>query len=209
MLTTIASAEEVGEWVRIDETRGITVSRQRDESAGIPAFRGKGVLRGNVLQMLSLMHDVEAVARWAYGIDDAKLIARESERTDYIYLHSDVPWPIRDRDMVVRRDIVVLEKASKFRIELTCTPDKVPEKSGIVRVKDCQSTFILHRHSVDKTELDYVMSLDPAGHLPKWVGGWVAKHVPFRTLEAIEIEPERSAQEPRYTAAAQRWSAAL
>ena len=138
----------------IDSSRGITVSRRDEPGVSIPAFRGQGGLRGNVLEMLSLMNDVEAVPRWACGVNEARSLGRANERTDYIYLYSDVPWPVRDRDMVVRRDIFVEEQGAQFRIELHCEPNRAPEHDGVVRVRNCNSTFHLKKADLLHTELD-------------------------------------------------------
>jgi START domain len=202
-------AQQEGGWTLIETSEGISVSRREQPGADMPAFRGQGSLRGNVLQMLSLMVDLSAVPRWACGIDEARSLGHRDDRTDYVYLYSDVPWPVRDRDMVVRRDIFVEEQAKQFRIELHCDPSRAPERAGVVRVRNCDSTFRLKRTELERTELDYVMTLDPAGHLPKWAGSWIAKHVPFKTLQAIERETGTTTSTKHYEAAVRRWSVAL
>jgi hypothetical protein len=207
----VAAAGQVAapDWTVIDTERGITVSRREQPGSGIPAFRGQGTLQGNVLQMLALMIDVSAVPRWAFGIDETRALGRKDARTDYVYLYADISWPVRDRDMVVRREIVVEQQARQFLIRLHCEPDRAPLREGVVRVRSCESTFRLKTADLLHTQLDYEMTLDPAGHLPKWAGAWVAKYVPFRTLEAIERETSTTTSENRYAAAVQLWSAAL
>jgi hypothetical protein len=195
-------------WVVIEQVGNITVSK-RDHPGGLPGFRGRGVVRGNVLRILSLLLDVGAVPRWAYGVDEARMVKRPNERTDTVYLYSDVAWPVRDRDMIVRRSVEVLVPGKHFRIALRCAPDDVAERSGVVRVRECESQFELRARDDDHTDVDYAMTLDPAGFLPKWAGSWVAKHVPTRTLEAIEHEASEPACEKRYEAAVRRWSNAM
>lgn len=208
LAAVVVRAQEAG-WTVIESSGGITISRRELPGKELPAFRGQGSLQGNVLQMLSLMVDLSAVPRWACGIDEARSLGHRDERTDYVYLYSDVPWPIRDRDMVVRRDIFVEEQGKQFRIELHCDPDRAPQRDGVVRVRKCDSTFHLKRTELERTDLEYVMTLDPAGHLPKWASSWIAKQVPLRTLQAIERETGATTSEKRYEAAVRRWSAAL
>jgi hypothetical protein len=209
VLFAVAATAQNDHWRVIDVERGITSSRREQPGAGMPAFRGQGALTGNVLQMLALLDDVSTTPRWACGVDEARVLSRKDDRTDYIYVYSDVPWPVRDRDMVVRRDFVVVEPGKHFRMELHCEPGRAPERSGVVRVRSCESTFELKKSDLTHTELDYTMTLDPAGALPKWAGSWIAKHVPFRTLEAIERETSATTEEKRYEAAVRRWSAAM
>lgn len=196
-------------WQVIDVDRGITVSRREQPGAGIPSFRGQGVLNGNVLQMVSLLEDPTTTKRWACGVDETKVLSRKDARVDYIYVYSDLPWPVRDRDMVVRRTMVVVEPGKTFRMELHCESGHTPERDGVVRVKQCDSSFTMTKSDLTHTHFDYVMSLDPAGVLPKWAGSYVAKHAPFRTLVSIERETNATTESHHYTAAVKRWSAAM
>lgn len=203
-----ASASDSPPWQVIERSGAVTVSKQ-EHPGGFPGFRGQGVVRGNVLRVLSLLLDVDAVPRWAYGVDEARMVKRPSERSDTVYLYSDVAWPVRDRDMIVRRSVEVITPGQHFRIVLACAPDEVPERSGVVRVRTCESAFELRAEGADSTFVDYKMALDPAGFMPKWAGAWVAKHVPTRTLESIEHEAAEPACAERYEASIRRWSSAL
>lgn len=193
-------------WEVIDERRGITISRREQPDCGLPAFRGKGAVQGSVVQILALMLDSDAVEQWAYGVDDAKRLKRINENQDLIYLYSDIPWPVRDRDMIVVRTVTVIKPGEEFHIDLKCAPEAVPEKSGVVRVRKCSSGFHLTRLTADTTEIDYDMSLDPAGLLPKWAASYVSKTVPYKTLVTLEERADKT--RGKYEAVVQRWSTA-
>jgi len=205
----LAAAAQNDGWSVIDVDRGITVSRREQPGAGMPAFRGQGAISGNVLQMVSLLEDPTSTQRWACGVDETKVLKRKDARTDYIYVYSDLPWPVRDRDMVVRREMIVVEPGQKFRMELHCEKGIAPERDGVVRVTTCESIFAMEKQDLMHTRFDYMMMLDPAGALPKWAGAWVSKHAPFRTLEAIERETNATTETKHYAAAVKRWSAAM
>lgn len=207
LVTTLGLASDPVGWVVVDRERGITSSRREQPGCGLASFRGQGKVKGNVLQVLSMMLDIKTVPEWAFGVDDAELVKRHDIRTEIIYLYSDIPWPVRDRDMVARRETEVLKPGEEFRINLECTPEVRPEIDGAVRVRKCKSTFHLRKVDAEHTEIDYVMSLDPGGHLPDWVSGFVSKTVPFKTLVAIEEHAEES--RGRYDLAVAHWSTAM
>jgi hypothetical protein len=207
LVTTLGFANDAGGWTVVDRERGITSSRREQPGCGLPSFRGQGKVHGNVLQVLSMMLDVKTVPRWAFGVDDAQLVKRNDVRSEVIYLYSDIPWPVRDRDMIVRRDTEVIKPGEEFRINLQCRPEARPEVDGVVRVKKCTSSFHLRKVDAEHTQVDYVMSLDPGGHLPDWVSGFVSKTVPYKTLVAIEERAEESLG--RYDLAVAHWSTAM
>jgi hypothetical protein len=211
LVAAIGAAQEKPEghagWTFVERERGITLSRREQPNCGLPAFRGEGHLHGSVLQILSVMLDMSVLHRWAYGVDEARVVRRIDERTELLYLYSDLPWPVRDRDMVVRKQVEVLKPGTEFRISLTCEPKAQAEREAVIRVQHCRSSFLVRKVNAETTALDYAMSLDPAGLLPKWAGSYVAKHVPFNTLVALE---ERAAESHgKYQAEIRRWSAAM
>lgn len=204
---SIGLADDGGGWTVIDQKRGITVSRRVQPGCALPSFRGHGRVEGNVLQLLAVMLDLERVASWAAGVSESRPIERIDARTHMIYLHSDLPWPVRDRDMVVRSEVEVLRPREEFRITLQCKPTAQAEQSGTIRIKRCHSTFHLRKVDARTTEVDYIMTLDPGGHLPAWSTELITKSTPFKTLVALE---ERAAESlGDYAAAVRSWSAAL
>ncbi len=203
----VAQERDAAAWQVVDCERGITVSRREQPGWGLPAYRGEGHVHGSVLQVLSVMLDIRMLSRWAFGVDLARVIKRIDARTDVIYLYSDLPWPVRDRDMILRKEVQVLEPGAAFRINLSCDARAEPERKGVVRVATCSSSFVVRRVDADTTAIDYVMSLDPGGLLPHWAGNYVAEHVPFNTLVALEAQAAE--KDGQYEASIRRWSAAM
>jgi hypothetical protein len=206
MSASLSLADDGGGWTVIDQSDGITVSKRHQAGCALPAFRGQGRIKGNVLQVLAVMLDYKGVQHWAHGVESSKPIARIDERSHLLYLTSDLPWPVRDRDMIVRTDVEVLKPKEQFRISLHCQPKAQPETS-LLRVQQCQSTMTLKRIDEQTTEVDYQMTLDPGGYLPHWAVEFVTKNTPRKTLRMIE---ERAAEsQGQYAAAVRSWSAAL
>ena len=207
LTASVSLADDAGGWTVIDKDRGITVSKRTAPGCPLPSFRGQGRIKGNVLQLLSVMLDLKAVEKWAYGVDSSKPFQRLDERSHLVYLTSDLPWPVRDRDMIVRSEVEVIKPAQEFRISLDCEPNAQPEKSGLIRIKQCHSTLTLKKVDAEHTEIDYVMTIDPAGHLPGWASEWVTKATPMKTL--ITLEERAAESQGKYTASVRSWSAAL
>ncbi|HEY6877077.1 MAG TPA: START domain-containing protein [Polyangiales bacterium] len=202
---SLCLADDKG-WTTIDQEDGITVSKRQQPGCAMPSFRGQGKIRGNVLQVLAVMLDLKGVQHWAHGIESSKPIQRIDERSHLLYLTSDLPWPVRDRDMIVRTDVEVLKPKEQFRIALHCEPKAQPETS-MIRVQQCESTMTLKKIDEQTTEVDYIMTLDPGGYLPRWAIEFVTKNTPRKTLVRIE---ERAAESVgQYAAAVRSWSAAL
>lgn len=183
------SAYEDG-WAVIGREDKVVISRRTIPGHALPAFRGKGPIQGNVEDVLKLLRSVRSINQWAYGVSRAQLVQQLSADVDLIYLFSHTPWPMRDRDMVVRRSIETIQSGREYRISLRCERGVQPERDGVVRVSECESELWLRRLDDNTTEVDYWASLDP-GKLPSWTTSWMARTVPSRTLAAIERRAAR------------------
>lgn len=208
-LTPIGAAAEagLGSWTFESRERGITVSKRERSGEELSAFRGDGVVHAHVLQVLAVILDVREVERWAYGVSSARSVRHIDDRTELIYLYSNTPWPVRDRDMVVRRQVRVIKPGEEFAISLRCEPNGAKQRPDVIRVRECESSFHVRKLDGDNTAVTYEMSLDPEGRVPQWASAWVARTAPVKTLLAIEARAARS--QDRYAAFVQSWSKAL
>ena len=189
LLPFTVSAYEDG-WAVIGREDNVVISRRAIPGHALPAFRGKGPIDGNVADVLKLLRNVPSINQWAYGVSRAQLLKQVSTDVDLIYLFSHTPWPMRDRDMVVRRTIETIQSDHEYRISLRCERGVRPVREGVVRVNECESEFRLRRLDAHTTEVDYWASLDP-GKLPNWTSSWLARTVPSRTLAAIQRRASR------------------
>jgi hypothetical protein len=208
-LTPIEAAAEagLGSWTFDSRERGITVSKRESSGDTLSAFRGEGVVHAHVLQVLAVILDVREVERWAYGVTSARSVRHIDDRTELIYLYSNTPWPVRDRDMVVRRTVSVMKPGEEFAISLRCEPNGARPRADMIRVRECESSFRVRKIDAENTAVIYEMSLDPEGRVPHWASAWVARTAPVKTLLAIESRAARS--QDRYAAFVRSWSNAL
>jgi hypothetical protein len=196
-----------GAWKFERREAGITVSRRGASGHFLPAFRGEGQAKVHVLSALAVILDVREVERWAYGVTDAHSVRHVDDRTELVYLYSDTPWPVRDRDMVVRRTVSILKPGSEFAVSIVCEPNAAPMREGVIRVRDCDSSFRVRKIDANTTELVYEMSLDPEGAVPQWASAFLARTAPVKTLLAIESRAARN--QSRYAAFIRHWATAM
>jgi START domain len=204
LITSAVAAE--APWRVILQERGIVVSTREEPGRELPTFRGQGTLNMPVLHALAVVLDAEGAVEWARGADEVRTMKAFDPRTHLIYTRSHAPWPVSDRDMVVKRLVKVVDPGREFRVEMSCVAGQRAEIKRVVRVSDCTSHFILRSAGADRTYAEYQVSLDPAGNLPAWLVRWASKNIPFDTLIALEEHVKDT--QARYAAAAQSWASA-
>jgi START domain len=204
-MSAAARASESG-WRVVASARGITVSVRDEPGRGLPSFRGHGTIEGDVSHVLSAVLDTEGAMAWAEGTDKMSMLRELGPRQHLIYSHTDTPWPIRDRDMVMKRKVEVVKPGRVFRLRLDCVKDGKEPIPGCIRIHDCSSEFVLRKVDAEHTAIDYWVRIDPRGILPKWFVAWSARKVPFDTLVNLEAHVKKTGA--KYDETATAWAKA-
>jgi hypothetical protein len=193
-----------GAWRVIDRERGITITARDEPGRELPTFRGQGNIRGDVLSVLAVVADAEGAAQWAKGADRVQLVRALGPRTHLIYTYTDTPWPVSDRDMIMKRTIEVAKPGQEFWVRLVCAPKVRKPVDGVIRVTDCVSHFHLKRVDDKTTYVEYQVNLDPGGRLPDWLIRWASKKIPFETL--VDLEKQVGRSKGKYEAFVREWA---
>jgi hypothetical protein len=152
----------------------------------LPGFHVRSKVAAPARALFDLLMNVEGIETWAYGISEAHLVKHTADGADLLYLYSNTPWPVRDRDMVVRRVGEVSPDQQIFRIAWRCISDPaVKGRDNVLRVRSCDSEFVIRRIDDTTSSLDYRVRIDPAGALPDWAGRWFARRAPRESLASI------------------------
>lgn len=204
-LASRASAQAVSDgWHVVGNERGVLISSRQLPGQAHPTFRGQATIPGPVLHVLAVVLDSRNAIHWVKGASEMTVLEESDGRNQLLQMLTDLPWPIRDRETIMRRTVDVLTPASEFRVRYRCASSERPEPRGKIRVRHCDSHFALRAMEPNKTYVDYQVQLDPGGGLPTWSIRWMEKRIAVDTLSRLAEQISQSAQ--RYAEVVQRWS---
>lgn len=187
-----ARAQAVSNGFRvIGEEEGVLISVRSEAHDPHPTYRGQTTIRGSVLHVLAIVLDTMRSTHWVKGSDEMEILD-DKGRVQLVHMSTHLPWPIRDRDMIMQRSVDVLSPATEFRVRYLCAPKKLPEQRGKLRVTQCDSHFTLKAVDADKTYVDYQVKLDPGGGLPHWAIRWMEKRITVETLTKLQRQVNRT-----------------
>ncbi|MBS1485991.1 MAG: hypothetical protein JST43_00275 [Bacteroidetes bacterium] len=120
---------------------------------------------------------------WQYNTVESRVIKKISD-TEYIYYAKiKAPWPVSDRDMVVRFKIVHDEST----MHVTANTDTgVPPKKNIVRVPSSHSEWVITKIAPRKLKVNYKIQIDPGGAVPAWLVNWVSAYAPYQSFKDLK-----------------------
>lgn len=189
------------------EGRGVVVSAQPAEGRSLPVVRGVTTIDATPYEIMAVIRDVEGHTEWMHDCLEARLLRSEGERVAFVYNRTDAPWPVADRDSVLRTEFQVLEPGVLLRMRsASIDAPAEPPPADVVRMKRLDVVYTLRAVEPGKTEVEYQIDADPAGNLPPFLVRRTTREIPLHTL--ANLRERVVATRGRYDAWLDRWDPA-
>ncbi len=194
LFTEISLAKK---WERIRNEEGIQVYRREDPNSNMFEFKGQGMVYADAARLITLMSDINLMTKWVDGCKRAKLLEKNYTSESYkmninkfyltLYGENAVPWPLQNRDYVLKGRISYNAKRDTAVINLRNVKHrKMPKQSGKVRMNFMKVRVTLKPKNNDKhTWVQLYVHLDPGGIIPAWAVNFITKSVPFKTIKKL------------------------
>jgi ribosome-associated toxin RatA of RatAB toxin-antitoxin module len=169
------------EWDLQREENGITIYTRPVPNSGIREFKGIAEVDHNAKMILALLRDIDRFKTWFPNTPESKLVERDGD-VSVQYSVMDAPWPVSDRDNVLRSVTSHDDETGQIQIQVAAAPDAYPEQPDRVRVKKAKGSWILEPLSELKTRVTFQMHLEPGGGIPEWLTNARVVDSPFEAL---------------------------
>ncbi|MCP4130259.1 MAG: hypothetical protein GY754_04690 [bacterium] len=187
LLFSGASAKtKPGKWKLAKKTDKIKVYRRPLKGYAIDEFKGVGADNVRIEVVGVILEDVNGYKDWMEYVSKSRIVKRINENAMIVYQRYAVPWPLDDRDTLVRIDIKKNYKKGRVIITIKAIDEPlVPLPPKTVRIKELYSKIILQYIDREHTRGEYTVRVDFAGHIPTWLANIISREIPFVTLTGI------------------------
>jgi hypothetical protein len=196
----ILATEEQEQWrLRIDR-HGVKVYNRDVEGSPIREFMGHCVIDAGLYTVGMLMLDFPAYPEWVASCRDLRSITCRDALNCDIYYVMGLPWPVSNRDVVLRANAEVHPAENVIRVNCEAIPDdsRVPVPDRYVRLKSMYVKWILKELPDGKTDVTFLSWAEPGGHVPAFVANMATSDFPYKSL----VNLGRMVRLPRYVEAA-------
>jgi hypothetical protein len=168
---------------------GITVEADSEEGRALPIMIGTTTMKADAEQIASWVTAVHTYVDWQHNCDEARvLIQPDGSLLTYNRVAS--PWPVSDRDVVLRSSREELEGGG-IRLEFRSTEEaNLDTPRGVVRMPRLFGSYVLTPTNEGGTHVVYTVDSDPGGSLPGWLIKQAGKDLPYRTLKKLKARAE-------------------
>lgn len=185
-------------WEPISQEAGIALTTRHEPGKKTATFRAQGEVAASLWHVLAIVMDDGRAKEWAKAANDSKVLRVIDPRTQIVYARSPQRWPVHDRDLVMRRTLEMMSPGSALRVRLVCIPGEKPVLDEVVRIRDCETLFLLRKVDAARTLVEFRMRAD-AGAGPEWLTKLVARRIPLETLLGLRTQVKKTRERYRVT----------
>jgi len=182
----LAAAALAGGWELAHEGDGVRVERRDYRGSALDEIRGTVRVRASLNAIMALLKDDAFNSHWVYRSGGARILEDDGYPRAYVYGIVDAPFPMADRDTVVRFDYRQDSASKEITVDITNVPHYIPEEPGLVRVPDFGGFWKLRPRDGGWVEVTYQVYGDPGGWIPTWLANRAALVSVQRTLEKMQ-----------------------
>ena len=203
-----ATAVAQSKWEVISRDSGVVVSKKDHPSLELPIIRGVSTLDEDFYDVLAVLRDTEHFADWMHNCKEARLLEAKDEFDLIVYNRVSTPWPLEDRDTVVRTRIKV-DHAKKFVVIrfVNVTSRLQGEINGVTRMPSLEGFYKIEKIGPGKTRVTYQAQADPGGLIPNWLVERDSRDIPKHTIASLRKRVR--ATRGSYKEFLKRWSPEL
>ena len=178
----VPSTTQANGWELVFEAENLLVQRRDYEGSNLKEIKGVTRVKASLNAVMALLKDAEFNHHWVYRSGGATILQEAGYAQAYVYGIVDAPWPMRDRDTVVRFDYRQDTVTKAITIAITNFPGLIATKNEFVRVPKFGGYWTLQPEKDGWVEVIYQVYGDPGGWIPVWVANHAAVISVKRTL---------------------------
>lgn len=179
-------------WDLAKESNGIKIYTRKIDGWGLKEYKAEMVVKTSFETVLSTIRSAKDRLEWSHNSIEARELERTGKDIVYIYSKVDAPWPVSDRDNIVK---YVFEyptsNSAKILMSSVKTHQKAPIYEGIVRIEKMKGFWTVTDNKNGTISLVQQCVAEPGGNIPDWLANSAIVDNPFQTMTKLRTYVEK------------------
>ena len=163
----LSTAFAQNNWELKKNENGIEVYTRNESTGNLKELRVLCKLDATKDELISTLQDIANYSQWVFSNKKSIILKTLNPQKIIYYTQSHLPWPLKDRDLIVELDINSMPDI--LNILAKSLPDYLPKNSNYIRVPYSLATWHVTQAPNNKLKVDYTFSVDPGGNIPVWL----------------------------------------
>ncbi len=173
-------------WELVSDNNGIKIYSRPQPGSGVDEFKGTVVIPSKLEVLGEILRNVPGQPSWIADCARSEIIKKVDETTLITYSIFNAPWPVQNRDVVMKSVTSIDQKNRKFSIEVEALKnDILPPGNNMVRIRELKGNWIFEETGKDTVHVIYRMKINPGGSIPVWLANRTSRTSPYITLDNL------------------------
>lgn len=181
-------------WKLKKEVDEMKVYTRKTEGSNLEEIKVNFIVPASLMSVVALVNDVPASTEWVYACGEARLVKQVSATESISYGRVSVPFPMSDRDYVVKSKLSQDAKTKEVFINTTHTSGHVANVEDCVRIPKMIIKWRIKPLAGQKVQIEYHLVSDPGGTIPDWVVNLAIDKGPVSSIKNMK----EMLQQPKY-----------
>lgn len=173
------------EWKLTKDNDNIEVYTRKIDGQAIKDLRINTVLNTTLSELVAALEDFSLNQSWVRNTIFSKKVEAISDTHFYFHTATDLPFPAKNRDVVIRYERQQDPITNVVRIDYEGYPDKVAKDPDYVRIPVLTAYYILTPVSPGEINVEYFLRTEIGGSIPNWIINLGISVGPTDTMKAL------------------------
>jgi len=152
------SLTDGNEWKLRKDKNDIKVYTRTHTDTGIVECKIETTVKTEISKLVKTINNVENYPAWMNKCESASVFNKINDSLRIDYIITAVPWPMKDRDIVLEYR-TVSNNNEHYEATINAITELIPEKENIVRVKEAKGSWVFNKidtyqhDTIDKDDL--------------------------------------------------------
>ena len=192
LFLSLHSFSQDGWDLKLDK-EGIRVYTKILDNSPFKAVRTVCTIDASLNQVMAVLLDIPGSVNWLYATKSCSVLKQISPSEIIYYSEIEVPWPVNNRDFVVRIKVTQDEKTKVVTMVGENKPTYLPENKNIVRIQKSSAKWVIVPLSKNQVKLEYILQVDPGGSVPAWLINMFATKGPYESFKNLREQVKKPA----------------
>lgn len=167
--------------------QGIKVWTQQIKDNPMMHYRAETTLNTSIENAVGLILDTDRGKTWIPYVTDIQVIDRDDAAGEFvIYIKFDFPFPLNDRDLVVKGKMSKNNKGQMIVKNTAIKDPRVPLKNNVIRITHYEGDWVLTKLSAKQVKVSTSGFADPAGSIPTSFVNTFVEQQPYQMLQRMK-----------------------
>lgn len=188
---TINTAFAQDFWELKQDKEGIKVYMKNTANSSFKSIKTVCTITTTPTILTAVLLDINSSKEWVYATKKVVLLKQPSPDELYYYSEIDVPWPVLNRDFIVRLKVSQDERTKIVTIVADNQPGYLPENKNIIRVPRSDSKWVIEPLPNNQVKIEYILQADPGGTVPAWLINLFATKGPYESFRNLREQVKK------------------